>query len=88
MSLFQGLIDTFPHFKEKNIQEIWFGYRPGTTDLDPILGEYWIKNLYIATGHYRNGILLAPITEKLIVELIDEGKQNEYLEAFSWKRFV
>ena len=87
-SLLKGLTDTFPHFKNKNIQEIWFGYRPGTTDLDPILGEYEIKNLYIATGHYRNGILLAPITEKLIVELIDENKEDEYIKIFSWKRFI
>ena len=86
--LFKGLLDTFPHMKDRNIQEIWAGYRPGTTDLDPILGEYHIKNLYIATGHYRNGILLAPITAKLITDLIDKKESNRYLEAFSYKRFL
>ncbi len=88
MKLFKGLIDTFPHMKSKNIQEIWFGYRPGTTDLDPILGEYFIKNVYIATGHYRNGILLAPITAKIMADLIDKSEGNKYLDVFSYKRFV
>ena len=86
--LFKGLLDTFPHMKDRNIQEIWAGYRPGTTDLDPILGEYFIENVYIATGHYRNGILLAPITAKLIADLIDKKETNKYLEAFSYKRFL
>ncbi len=89
MTLFKGLTDTFPHLENKNIQEIWFGYRPGTTDLNPILGKYWIDNVFIATGHYRNGILLAPITEKILVELIDENKEdNEYLKLYSWERFI
>ncbi len=88
MKLLKGLTDTFPHFKDKLIQEIWYGYRPGTTDLDPIFDEYEIKNVYIATGHYRNGILLAPITEKIVVEQIDENKTSEYIKTFSWRRFV
>lgn len=88
MKLFNGLIETFPHMIDKNIQEIWFGYRPGTTDLYPILGEYYIENVYIATGHYRNGILLAPITAKLITNLIDKNEGNRYLDIFSYKRFV
>lgn len=88
MKLFKGLIDTFPHMKDKNIQEIWYGYRPGTTDLNPILGEYLIENLYIATGHYRNGILLAPITAKVIADLIDKKEENKYLKEFSYKRFL
>jgi len=88
MSLFKGLLDTFPHFKDKNIQEIWFGYRPGTTDLNPILSKYWIENVFIATGHYRNGILLAPITEKIMVSLIDDGIESEYVKLYSWERFI
>ena len=88
MKLLKGLTDTFPHFKDKLIQEIWYGYRPGTTDLDPIFDEYEIKNVYIATGHYRNGILLAPITEKIVVEQIDENKTSDYIKTFSWRRFV
>lgn len=88
MQLLNGLIDTFPHMKYKNIQEVWFGYRPGTTDLYPIFGKYFIQNLYIATGHYRNGILLAPITAKLITNLIDKGEEDRYIKIFSYKRFL
>ncbi len=87
MQLFKGLVDTFPHFKEKNIQELWYGYRPATPDLEPILGESEIKNLYFATGHHRNGILLAPITTKLLSDLIVENKKDKYLDIFSCKRF-
>jgi len=87
MQLFKGLVDTFPHFKEKNIQELWYGYRPATPDLEPILGESGIKNLYFATGHHRNGILLAPITAKLLVDLIVDNKKDKYLEIFNCKRF-
>ncbi len=87
MQLFKGLVDTFPHFNGKNIQELWYGYRPATPDLEPILGKSDIKNLYFATGHHRNGILLAPITTKLLSELILDGKENKYLELFSYKRF-
>jgi len=87
MKLMKGLTDTFPHMEHKDIKEFWFGYRPGSLDLLPVIGEYKIENLFLATGHYRNGILLAPITEKIISELIDEGKKSPYLELFSWKRF-
>ncbi len=87
MQLFKGLVDTFPHFKEKNIQELWYGYRPATPDLEPILGESNIQSLYFATGHHRNGILLAPITAKILVDLIFNKKHNKYLEIFSYKRF-
>jgi glycine oxidase ThiO len=87
MQLFKGLVDTFPHFKEKNIQELWFGYRPATPDLEPILGESDIKNLYFATGHHRNGILLAPITSKLLVDLIVDNRKGKYLDIFNEKRF-
>ncbi|WP_457641197.1 glycine oxidase ThiO [Persephonella sp.] len=87
MKLFKGLVDTFPHMINRNIQEIWFGYRPATPDLEPIIGEHHIENLYIATGHHRNGILLAPITAKIIFDLIDKNKKSEYLNIFSYKRF-
>ncbi len=87
MQLFKGLVDTFPHFREKNIQELWYGYRPATPDLEPILGKSEVENLFFATGHHRNGILLAPITSKLLVDLIVENKKDNYLEIFSYKRF-
>ncbi|WP_457622114.1 glycine oxidase ThiO [Persephonella sp.] len=86
--LLDGLIETFPNMKNREIVEIWYGYRPATPDLLPVLGKTYVENLYIATGHYRNGILLAPITTKLLTDLIINGKENQYTEIFSYKRVV
>jgi len=71
----------------RKLQEVWYGYRPATPDLEPIIGESEIKGLYYATGHHRNGILLAPITSKIIVDLIHRNKKSEYLSVFSYERF-
>ncbi len=87
LKLLNGLIDTFPHMIDRDVQELWFGYRPATPDLEPIIGESNIKNLYYATGHHRNGILLAPITAKIIVDLIHRNKRSKYLDSFSYERF-
>ena len=56
------------------VVETWAGLRPGTPDGLPILGPTDVDGLLIATGHYRNGILLAPITAKLVREWITTGK--------------
>jgi glycine oxidase len=69
------------------IAETWCGLRPGTPDQLPILGPTDVEGLLIATGHYCNGILLAPITAKLIAECITDGKPSMSLEAFSPLRF-
>jgi glycine oxidase len=61
--------------------------RPGTPDNAPLLGDSSIEGLIMATGHYRNGVLLAPITGDRIAELVATGAA-EGLEAFSPDRFV
>jgi glycine oxidase len=70
------------------ILETWSGLRPGTPDQLPILGPTDIEGLLIATGHYRNGILLAPITAKVIADFITDGKTSMNLEEFSPLRFA
>jgi glycine oxidase len=70
------------------ILETWSGLRPGTPDELPILGPTDVEGLVIATGHYRNGILLAPITAKLIAEYITDGKPSISLDEFSPLRFL
>jgi glycine oxidase len=65
----------------------WSGLRPFAADGMPILGVIdGIDDLFIATAHYRNGILLAPITAKLISERMVDGLRSEYLERFSVER--
>ena len=70
------------------IVETWSGLRPGTPDQLPILGPTDLEGLLMATGHYRNGILLAPITARLIAEWISDGRPSLSCEEFSPLRFL
>ena len=70
------------------IMETWCGLRPCTPDQLPILGPTDVEGLLIATGHYCNGILHAPITAKLIAECITDGKPSMDLKDFSPMRFL
>ncbi len=77
-----------PLLEKAEILETWCGLRPGTPDQLPILGPVDVDGLLFATGHYRNGILLAPITAKLIGEWIAERRTSMDWEAFSPLRFL
>lgn len=76
-----------PELSRAEIMETWSGLRPGTPDQLPILGPAEIDGLVFATGHYRNGILLAPITAKLIGEWIADRRTSMDWDAFSPMRF-
>ncbi len=71
--------------------ERWWGFRPCTPDMEPILGESPLEGLWIASGHNRNGVLLAAITADLIGKSIAEqsftNTEKELLQAFNWTRF-
>lgn len=59
-----------PALSGAEIVDTWSGLRPGTPDNLPIIGPTDIEGLFVATGHYRNGILLAPATAKAMKQLI------------------
>jgi glycine oxidase len=66
----------------------WAGLRPRAEDGIPVIGAcHDIAGLFYATGHYRNGILLAPVTGELIADEITKGIAPEMLNAFSPNRF-
>ena len=67
--------------------EAWAGFRPYTKDRLPILGTTPIDGLYVATGHFRHGILLAPITATLMAELLLRGRASFDLAPFAPSRF-
>jgi glycine oxidase len=77
-----------PSLAGAEILDTWSGLRPGTPDQLPILGPTNVEGLMIATGHYRNGILLAPVTAKLFREWITEGRTTLNCEDFSPLRFL
>lgn len=76
-----------PELRTAEIIETWCGLRPGSPDQLPILGPADIDGLVFATGHYRNGILLAPVTAKLVGEWIAERRTSFDWEIFSPLRF-
>jgi glycine oxidase len=63
--------ELLPGISELEIEELSTGLRPGTPDNLPAIGRGAVEGLLWATGHHRNGILLAPLTAELIVDLID-----------------
>ena len=77
----------FPPLQDFPLHETWWGFRPATPDELPILGASADANLTLATGHYRNGILLTPITARLIADLVWHQQVDSLLPAFSWQRF-
>jgi glycine oxidase len=85
--LLDAALKIAPPLQHATVQETWAGLRPGTPDDLPILGQSRVPNLVIAAGHFRNGILLAPITAKLIAELILTGNPSIPLDSFSPERF-
>lgn len=85
--LLTNAIRLFPILADFPIDECWWGFRPTTPDELPILGHSPYSNLTLATGHYRNGILLTPITAKLIAKLVCHQQADELLSSFSWQRF-
>jgi glycine oxidase len=77
-----------PSLANAEIVELWCGLRPDTPDHLPLLGPAGVDGLTIATGHYRNGILLTPITAKLVREWIVEKRVSMDWEIFDPLRFT
>lgn len=86
-TLLNNAIRLFQLIKDCQIEEFWWGFRPDTPDQLPILGTSAYNNLTLATGHYRNGILLGPITAKLIADLVWDNKSHPLLASFHYSRF-
>ena len=86
--IFDAALELCPGLAGAEVLETWSGLRPGTPDDLPILGPTDIDGLLIATGHYRNGILLAPVTAKLIREWITGARGGFDASAYSPLRFA
>lgn len=87
MSILGGVSRFAPFIRHLRFRRAWAGFRPDTKDHRPILGSGRFQNLAFATGHFRNGILLAPITAQLTSELILSGRTSFPIEPYSPARF-
>lgn len=86
--LLRGAVEIAPSLAELPLVDSWAGLRPGTPDDLPILGgDPDVAGLFYATGHFRNGILLAPLTGELIGTLIRTGTSAPELATFGIERF-
>jgi len=88
LTLLEAAWRAVPAVEELPIDEMWVGHRPGSRDDAPILGAGGIDGLIYATGHHRNGILLAPVTADAISRLILDGADQPALRPFSIERFA
>jgi len=87
LKLRQAALDLVPKLADARILESWAGLRPGTPDGLPILGATPTPGYFVATGHFRDGILLAPVTARVMAEVISGRAPGYDLGAFSALRF-
>lgn len=86
-ALLEGARRVLPGIEEMEVAAVWSGFRPTSDDDAPILGEI-APGLAVATGHHRNGYLLAPVTADAIAALVTTGAMPEVARGFSRARFA
>ena len=87
LDLLRDTWEALPGVTELPIVEMWVGHRPSSRDDAPILGPTPVEGLVMATGHHRNGILLAPVTADAVSQFILTGEVMPAIEPFSIDRF-
>ena len=85
--LHQAALDIVPKLADARILEAWAGLRPGTPDALPILGATDTPGYFVATGHFRDGILLAPVTARVMGQVVAGERPDFDLTAFGARRF-
>jgi glycine oxidase len=86
--ILSAAIELAPAVGRACIEETWAGLRPDAPDHMPILGPTDLDGLLMATGHFRNGIVLTPITAKLVFEWVTQQSVSVDWERFSPMRFA
>lgn len=85
--LLDGAWEVVPGIYDLPVDETWAGLRPASRDHAPLLGRSSAPGILMATGHYRHGILLTPVTAEEMARLIQTGETSTWLEPFSPARF-
>jgi glycine oxidase len=76
-----------PALAQARMLEAWAGLRPGSPDNLPFLGATTTQGYFVATGHFRDGILLTPITARVMAQVVSGEKPDYNLSPFSPLRF-
>lgn len=85
--LLEAAWEILPQIEELPIKDMWVGFRPTSRDDAPILGPTSVDGLVVATGHHRNGVLLAPVTIDAVSAFMLDGTLAETVEPFGIGRF-
>ena len=85
--LLEAAWEVLPDVSELEFDGVQAGLRPGTPDNCPIIGRADTPGVIWATGHYRNGVLLTPITAEAVAELLTGGEPQPVVKPFSAERF-
>jgi glycine oxidase len=83
----QAAIHLVPALAQARMLEAWAGLRPGSPDNLPILGATRTPGYFVATGHFRDGILLTPVTAHVMAQIVTGGKPEYDVSPFSPARF-
>jgi glycine oxidase len=86
--LLRAALELLPDAAELELTETVVGLRPGSPDNAPMLGPAGPDGLVVATGHYRNGILLTPVTADAVAELLVTGRVPDLIAPFGPARFA
>jgi glycine oxidase len=84
--LLQGAFETIPDLRSCEVKRLWAGLRPGASDGWPTLGETGVPGLYMAAGHYRRGILFAPLTAAALCQSLLGETMPAAAKAFGFER--
>jgi glycine oxidase len=86
--LLRDAMSVVPVVSELVLAETCAGLRPGTPDNGPIVGSFGIDGLLLATGHYRNGILMSPVTADAVVACLTGRRPAPEWKPFTPERFM
>jgi glycine oxidase len=87
LELLRAAYELLPGVTEMELTEIASGLRPGSPDNAPMIGPARPDGLIVATGHFRNGVLLTPVTADSVIAMIETGDVPAEVAGFSPHRF-
>ncbi|PSQ95151.1 MAG: glycine oxidase ThiO [Bacteroidetes bacterium SW_9_63_38] len=85
--LLEGAWEVVPGIYDLPVDDTWAGLRPASRDHAPLLGRTAAPGVIMATGHYRHGILLTPVTAEEVATLVRTGETSDWLGPFAPTRF-